>query len=177
MNHTQHVRLIRKAIPRKGGVWADLGSGDGAFTLALADLGGEDITIYSVDRDRARLKAQSQAFSQRFPDSDIHFQPADFTGRLNLPPLDGILMANSLHFVRDKRPLIIRLGGYLKKEGRFVLVEYNTDQGNYWVPYPLSYNSFFYMAPDCGLTGPQMLDIEPSSFLKEMYSALCFKLD
>jgi hypothetical protein len=31
---------LRDGVPEPGGVWADLGSGEGAFTLALADLLG-----------------------------------------------------------------------------------------------------------------------------------------
>jgi precorrin-6B methylase 2 len=39
-----------------GGTWADLGSGGGAFTLALADLIGPQGVIYSMDRDRYALQ-------------------------------------------------------------------------------------------------------------------------
>ncbi|TMD25838.1 MAG: class I SAM-dependent methyltransferase, partial [Chloroflexi bacterium] len=52
MNHEDHVRLLRKGIVEPGGVWADFGSGAGAFTLALADLLGTEGSIYSVDKDR-----------------------------------------------------------------------------------------------------------------------------
>ena len=38
MDHNDHVLLLAKGIPTQGGVWADLGSGAGAFTLALADV-------------------------------------------------------------------------------------------------------------------------------------------
>ena len=38
MNHDDHVRLIREGVLGGGIAWADLGSGSGAFTLALADL-------------------------------------------------------------------------------------------------------------------------------------------
>ena len=41
MNHDDHVALLRGGIDQPGGVWADVGSGTGAFTLALADLIGE----------------------------------------------------------------------------------------------------------------------------------------
>jgi ubiquinone/menaquinone biosynthesis C-methylase UbiE len=49
MNHADHVALLRAGVPGPGGVWADLGSGAGAFTLALADLIGPTGQIYSVD--------------------------------------------------------------------------------------------------------------------------------
>ena len=51
MDHEDHVYLLRGGVPGVGGVWADLGSGRGAFTLALADLIGRTGHIYSVDKD------------------------------------------------------------------------------------------------------------------------------
>jgi hypothetical protein len=39
LDHADHVRLLRDAATR-GGTWAGLGAGAGAFTLALAELLG-----------------------------------------------------------------------------------------------------------------------------------------
>jgi SAM-dependent methyltransferase len=55
----------------------------------------------------------------------IHLRQADFTHPLDLPPLDGMLLANSLHFVRHKEAVIRSLVPLLKPEGRLVVVEYN----------------------------------------------------
>ncbi len=62
MQHSDHINLIKKAISKTGGVWADLGSGEGAFTLGLRDLAGPNIEIYSVDKDKKRLKQQKGRF-------------------------------------------------------------------------------------------------------------------
>lgn len=51
MNHANHVQLLQNGIPQPGGVGAALGSGDGAFTLALAERLGPTGQIVSVDRD------------------------------------------------------------------------------------------------------------------------------
>src|SRR5512137_632868 len=102
MNHDDHVFLLRGGIPAPGGVWADLGSGWGAFTLALADLLGPTGQIYSVDKDPGALREQEQAMRARFPDVAVRTYVADFTRRLDLPALDGIVLANALHFVTDR---------------------------------------------------------------------------
>src|SRR6266576_6653547 len=94
MEHIEHVDLIKKAISQKGGVWADLGSGEGAFTLALRDLTGSDVEIFSVDKDKERLMQQKQAFDTQFPNTNIHYIEKDFTDNFELPQLDGIIMAN-----------------------------------------------------------------------------------
>ncbi len=46
MNHDDHVALLRGGIAQPGGVWADFGSGTGAFTLALAELIGPTGVIH-----------------------------------------------------------------------------------------------------------------------------------
>jgi SAM-dependent methyltransferase len=175
MTHDDHVRLLRAGISGLGGVWADLGSGTGAFTLALADLLGPGGTIYSVEQDRGALREQERSMRARFPDRAVTYLAADFTYPLELPPLDGIVMANSLHYQRDKAPVLRLVHGYLKPGGRLVLVEYNADRGNPWVPYPLSYPTWEALAARSGFVGTRLLATVPSRFLREMYSALSLR--
>ncbi|MEM7119096.1 MAG: methyltransferase domain-containing protein [Chloroflexota bacterium] len=172
MNHHDHVRLLQRGVPQKGGVWADLGSGQGAFTLALAELVGETATIYSVDKNRQALRRQKTAMQAQFSRVTLHTQVADFTRPLSLPLLDGIVMANSLHFVRNKRPLLINLRRYLKENGRLLIVEYNTDRGNMWVPHPFSYSTWETLAANAGFAHTKKLATQPSRFLGEMFSAM-----
>lgn len=172
MNHTDHVNLIRAGIHQPNGIWADLGAGAGAFTLALADLLGEGAQIYSIDRDASALNQQRAAMRQQFPKRAISYHNADFTGKLDLPALDGVVMANSLHFVKQKEPVLALVRGYLKPGGQLILVEYNTDQGNTWVPYPLSFERWRTLANKNGFSDTRLLSARPSRFLNEIYSAL-----
>lgn len=175
MQHEDHVALLRDGVAEPGGVWADLGSGGGAFTLALADLLGQTGHIYSVDTDARALREQEQAMRARFPQQSVTWSVADFTRPLDLPPLDGVVMANSLHFVRAKNNVLQRVYGYLKPGGRLLLVEYNADSGNPWVPYPLSYTTWETLARANGLAETHLLATYPSRFLREMYSALSLR--
>jgi ubiquinone/menaquinone biosynthesis C-methylase UbiE len=172
MIHKDHVNLLQKGVPEKGGTWADLGSGTGAFTLALADLIGPTGHIYTIDKDQRALKEQERAIRTNFPTTTIQYINADFTRKLNLPTLDGIIMANSLHFVRHKDPILHMIRSYLRPGGRFILVEYNADSGNMWVPYPLSYGIWETLSQHNGFTQTQLLTTVPSRFFGEIYSAL-----
>ncbi len=175
MDHRDHVRLIDAGVRGGGTIWADLGSGAGAFTLALADLLGPDGSIYSVDRDAARLREQSRALAARFPAVRVGQVHADFTQPLDLPPLDGIVMANSLHFVREKAPVLALVRGYLREGGRLVLVEYDADAGNQWVPYPLSFETWRDVAARAGFRETRRIASVPSRFLGSIYSALSLR--
>jgi ubiquinone/menaquinone biosynthesis C-methylase UbiE len=172
MNHQDHVNLLRRGIAEVGGVWADFGSGAGAFTLALADLLGSGGEIYAVDKDRSALKEQERAMRTYFPDTMVHYINADFTQRLALPSLDGVVMANSLHFLRQKDAMLQLVRSYLKPGGCLLIVEYNADRGNMWVPYPFSFRTWEVLAHKNGFSSTQLLATVPSRFFGEMYSAL-----
>jgi ubiquinone/menaquinone biosynthesis C-methylase UbiE len=175
VNHADHVQLIENGIDRgSGGVWIDFGAGSGAFTLALRDIAGPDTAIIAIDQDRASLQALRANMERRFPGTQLRLLQADFAGHLTLPPLDGIIAANAIHFVplQDQTALLRRWRSYLKPEGRLVVVEYDTDSGNRWAPYPMSYAAFRETARAAGFADPVLLGSRPSRWLGRIYSAL-----
>ncbi len=178
MDHKDHVNLLKPAKLPSGGTWADFGAGTGAFTLALRELVGMEATIYAVDKDRGALHRLESSHRSRFPSTD-HLIPLnqDFTRLLNLPPLDGIVMANSLHYFKDKEKILQHVREFLKSNGALLLVEYNVDSGNMWVPYPLSFGTYRSLAPRAGFSEPRLLGTVPSSFLREFYSAVTYKTE
>ena len=177
MDYDDHVNLLRPANLNPGGSWADFGAGSGAFTLALRDLIGLDATIYAVDKDRRSLNELEKAHRSRFGESaGLHIGVADFTRALDLPPLDGVVMANSLHYYKDKEKVLLHVREFLQPNGALLLVEYNVDSGNLWVPHPLSFETYRTLAPRAGFSEPRLLAKHPSRFLKEFYSAECSRL-
>jgi ubiquinone/menaquinone biosynthesis C-methylase UbiE len=176
MDHADHVNLLRPANLSSGGTWADFGAGSGAFTLALRELVGPHANIYAVDKDQRALRDLEKAHRQKFSTSqNVHPIRADFTGALSMPPLDGIVMANSLHYFRDKEKVLRHVRSFLKMSGVLLLVEYNVDSGNPWVPHPLSFDSYRALAPRVGFREPQLLATAPSRFLREFYSAAAYR--
>jgi len=173
VNHRDHVALLAHGISQgEGGTWADLGAGTGAFTLALADLIGPHGVIHAIDRDRAALAELRSAFVSNLPQAELRVQAADFTRPIELADLDGIVMANSLHFVEDKTRVLALVRSYLKPRGRLILVEYDSDRGNAWVPHPLSFETWRELASEARFVETRKLATVPSRFLRQIYSAL-----
>jgi SAM-dependent methyltransferase len=204
MDHNDHVDLLRPADLPPGGTWGDFGAGGGAFTLALRELTGSRADIFAIDKDSARLNALERDYRIRFGDTkNLHIIHDDFIRPLDMPMLDGALMANSLHYFRnpkgegagkedgpigrirsaeavhpapDKMSVLRHVRSFLKPNGLLVLVEYNVDAGNPWVPYPLTFETWRGLALRAGFTEPRLLAKRPSSFLREFYSAVVQKI-
>jgi len=177
MNHNDHVNLLRSANLNQGGLWADFGAGSGAFTLALRELVGLDATIYAVDKDKSSLRELENSHRGRFNTThNLVLFPNDFSRPLDIPALDGVVMANSLHYFKDKENLLRHVHEFLRPNGALVIVEYNVDSGNLWVPHPLSFETFRALAPRAGYSEPRLLAKHPSRFLKEFYSAVAHKI-
>jgi len=80
-------------------------------------------------------------------------------------------MANALHFVKDKAPVFAFVRSYLRPGGTFVLVEYDADRGNLWVPHPISYTTWLAVAPGAGFSEARLLGRVPSRFLSAIYAS------
>lgn len=172
MDHADHVALLRDAVA-PGGTWADIGAGTGAFTLALAELVGPGGQILAIDRDGGALRQAADAVARRFPAVVMERIVADFTRPLDLPPLDGLVAANSLHFVPrgHQVAVVAALATHLRPGGWFVVVEYDADHGNPWVPHPFRAGTWADLATRAGLVEPRLLRRVPSRFLGGIYSA------
>ena len=178
MDHHDHVNLIKPADLKPGGSWADLGAGSGAFTLALREVLGAATTIHAVDKDKSSLEQLKRAYQARFGSTEnLQTQVGDFSRVIELPLLDGIIAANSLHYFKDRVKVLEHIKSFLKPNGKLIVIEYNVDSGNPWVPYPFSFQTFGKLAKQAGFTEPRLLITHPSSFLREFYSALTFKAD
>jgi ubiquinone/menaquinone biosynthesis C-methylase UbiE len=150
--------------------WADLGCGTGTFTLALADLLSPASTIHAMDRDGSVLR--------RIPPEhkgvSITTHRGDFTNHTwPFANLDGILMANSLHYVNNQTAFIRTCERRMTVPHRFLIVEYDTDESGRWVPHPVPMKKLTSLFTDAGYSSITMLRSRPSVYRRAaLYAAL-----
>lgn len=150
-------------------VWADLGCGSGLFTNALASLLADESTIYAVDKNLSSFHKDSSLKSILIKPVELNFErtPLPFNN------LDGILMANSLHYVKNKKDFFEKIKTCLNANGCFLIVEYDMEIANHWVPYPTSFLSLKKLFHDVGFSFVEKISERPSAFNRgNLYSAI-----
>ncbi len=151
-------------------IWADLGCGDGFFTYVLAGMLPAKSKIYALDNQFQTLKKTTDHERQ------IIFQRTDFiTDDLHLPVLNGILMANSLHYVANKDNFVDKISTFLKPDGMFIIIEYDTTRSNRWVPFPVDFKSLSKLFASKGYSDIQKIGERQSVYNREKMYACTIK--
>lgn len=174
MQLSEAITMIEKGIADPSGNWADIGAGTGLFTLALGHLLREDATVYAVDKNPHGLYRLTREIS-----FNMEIVEADFTKSLeDLPALNGIVMANALHYAKDPAETMRKILSKLEAGGTFILIEYDTRRAvPIWVPYPVPFSDFQKIAQEVGLSAPEKLQQRPSIYGNGMiYAAACTKI-
>lgn len=150
--------------------WADLGCGTGTFTLALAGLLAAGSVIHAMDRDASALRRIPSAHD------DVHITThrGDFTSLVwPFDNLDGILLANSMHYLEDPATFIRQCEPRMTSPRRFLVVEYDTEEASRWVPHPLSQARLLDLFGTAGYSSIRILGARPSVYRRAaLYAAL-----
>jgi hypothetical protein len=97
------------------------------FTNALSRLLPKGSSIIAIDKTKSRIQVADGI--------SLTTKTEDFT-TLNFGETDGVMMANSFHYVKDQQEFLRNLSVFTST---LLLVEYNMDKRNRWVPYPISF--------------------------------------
>ena len=179
MKHADAIELIRDAVGGRGGVWADFGAGTGTFTRALSALLGAGSTVFAVDDDARAVRALRELSTSTSGGARVIAVKADFAQPLVMPglvhgpaQLDGMLLANALHFVRDPERVLARLVEQLRPGGRAIVVEYDRREASRWVPFPIPASRWPRLAESAGLAEPAITATRPSSYSGALYTGV-----
>ena len=171
MDAREALRLIEPAVPAGPGAWADFGAGDGTFTRALVTRLGAGARLFAVDRDARALRALGgEVAGVTIVHADLE-QPFDLAG-VERGTLDGLLLANTLHFMREPAEVLTRLATWLRPGGLTVLIEYDQRTSSRWVPHPIDATEFPALFQAAGLDAPRIVARADSAFGGEMYVAV-----
>ena len=159
-------KLIQTNLINATQRWADLGCGSGLFSRALLQNLNNQSEVFAVD-------VQTVSFSEK----NIHFHQLNFEkDALPFSSLDGILMANSFHYINNKLSLLQKLEKHLLPKAVFLLIEYDMNIANRWVPYPLSVSAARDLFAKAGFSFFEKINEHPSVYQRaKIYSALIKK--
>ena len=150
MKLQQAVNFLKPAIIHQEGKWADIGAGRGIFTLALDQLLAKESSIYSIDKEITMLH------HLKLNNCTLEVIAQDFDEPFDLPLMDGIIMANTLHYSAHPIATLNNVLKLLKPQGQFILIEYELTQARKpWIPYPITFQQFCEVASQVSLSIPQ----------------------
>ena len=112
------------------------------------------------------------ALTSRSPSSVKKINIDFIKDELPFKNLSGILMVNSLHYVEDKNTFLLKAKASLVPDGHFIIVEYDTDEANRWVPYPVSFSALHCVFEKINFHSVQKLQTYLSRYWQTIYSAL-----
>lgn len=108
---------------KPGAVVADLGAGDGFFTVRLAKAVGEQGKVYAVDIGAQALRRlRGRVEREKLSQVEVVEGAVD-DPKLPAESLDAVLIVNAYHEMKAFKEILAKLKTALKPDGRLVIVE------------------------------------------------------
>jgi predicted methyltransferase len=106
-----------------GAVVADLGAGDGFFTVRLAKAVGEQGKVYAVDISADALRRlRARVEGEKLAQVEV-IEGAVDDPKLPAGTLDAVLIVNAYHEMKAFKDILPKLRAALKPDGRLVIIE------------------------------------------------------
>jgi len=122
---------------RDGDLVADVGCGNGYYSLRLAERIGPHGAVFAVDvqqgmLDQLATRQEEAGLRNVYPILGTFSDP-------NLPPgkMDWILLVDAYHEFSDPAPMLARMKESLAPGGRVALLEYRAEQDPATIPFPI----------------------------------------
>lgn len=173
MDDHDRANLLATGAPRAGETWCDMGCGDGAFALPLIDKLGARGKLIAIDRDEQAVASLAATLhKQKVARGRFELRISDLAAPGPLPPLDGALFANSLHYLADAAVALGIVRAVLKPGARILVLEYDRADANPWVPYPIPAAALADLARSASLPPFEVKGRVRSDFGRTVYAAV-----
>jgi predicted methyltransferase len=106
-----------------GAVVADVGAGDGFFTVRLARAVGPNGRVHAVDIGASTLEKLRKRVAAENLTNVVVTEGSAWDPRLATATLDAALIINSYHEMTEHRAMLTNLRKALKPDGRLVIIE------------------------------------------------------
>jgi len=140
INQEQPDKIVQFMGLKDGDIVADIGCGNGFFTLRLAKEIGPHGVVFAVDVQQGMLD-QLNKRQKELSVSSIYPILGRFEDPL-LPPgkVDWILLVDAYHEFSNPKPMLARMKECLAPGGRVALVEYRGEQGSSKAAFPIPHD-------------------------------------
>jgi ubiquinone/menaquinone biosynthesis C-methylase UbiE len=165
--------LLPDLLKSPRGIWVELACGDGVFAEITLEIASPEIKIIGLDIDRSAL-TQFRDHLEKKKSEDLLPLQADLEHSLPMSKVDGIILANGLHFFPEQQQIQIltNCASVLKHDGHILIIEYNTERSTTAVPYRLPERNIYRLLIDAGFSAPLKISHVSSSYLGQLYSVL-----
>lgn len=119
------------AIPR-GATVADLGAGDGYFSVRLAEAVGPEGTVYAVEVDEPSLDALRAAVAERGLENVRPVLATSRDAKLPAGAIDLVFLCNAYHHFEDRVAYFRRLQEALAPDARIAVIDGRSEGPATW---------------------------------------------